>query len=32
MTPGGRRYDLLSLNWDEERGHWLLIGDRRGSA
>lgn len=25
LSPGGRRYDLLSLNWDDEHGHWLLV-------
>ncbi len=28
MTPSGRRYDLLSLNWDAEHNVWLLVGDR----
>jgi hypothetical protein len=28
MTPSGRRFEILSLNWDDERGHWVLIGDR----
>lgn len=28
MTPDGRRYELLSLNWDAERGEWVLVGAR----
>lgn len=32
MAPGGRRYELLSLNWDAEHGHWVLIGERSGSG
>lgn len=28
LGPGGRRYELLSLNWDRERGHWVLVVDR----
>jgi hypothetical protein len=28
MTPTGRRYEILSLNWDDKHGHWVLIGDR----
>jgi hypothetical protein len=31
LAPGGRRYDLLSLNWDKERGCWVLVGDRGDS-
>ncbi len=28
LTPDGGRYELLSLNWDDEHGHWVLIGER----
>lgn len=27
MTPGGRRYDVLSVNWDAEKEEWVIIGD-----
>lgn len=28
MTPGGRRYEVLSLNWDDDYGHWVIVGER----
>jgi hypothetical protein len=27
MTPGGKRFDILSLNWDEKAGEWVIIGE-----
>ncbi len=29
MAPGGRLLELLSLNWDSERGVWVFVTDRR---
>jgi hypothetical protein len=26
MTPDGQRFDILSLNWDDEAGEWVLCG------
>ena len=27
MSPRGTRYEILSLNWDEDRKVWVLIGE-----
>lgn len=27
MTPDGERYDILSVNWDEDAGEWVIIGE-----
>jgi hypothetical protein len=28
MSPGGRRYEILSVNWESERKTWLIVTDR----
>lgn len=28
LGPGGRRYELLSLSWDAEHNHWVLVAER----
>jgi hypothetical protein len=27
MTPGGERFDVLSVNWDADAEEWVIIGD-----
>jgi hypothetical protein len=27
MTPQGDRFDILSLNWDEDMHEWVIIGE-----
>lgn len=27
MAPNGRRLEVLSLNWDERRGQWIIVTD-----
>ena len=27
MTPDGYRYGILSVNWDDEHGQWVIIGE-----
>lgn len=27
LIPGGERYEILSLNWDDENDEWVLIGE-----
>lgn len=27
MTPGGDRYDTLSMSWDSEEGEWVIVGE-----
>jgi hypothetical protein len=29
MTPGGHRFEILSVNWNEEDGpgEWVIIGE-----
>lgn len=31
LIPGGRVYDVLSLNWDAEHGRWLICGEKAAS-
>ena len=27
LTPDGERYDILSVNWDEDAEEWVIIGE-----
>jgi hypothetical protein len=27
MTPDGERFDILSVNWDDEAGEWVIVGE-----
>lgn len=27
LVPGGARFEILSLNWDDETERWVLIGE-----
>lgn len=27
LGPGGRRYEVLSLNWDDQHHTWVLVLD-----
>ena len=30
MVPGGATYEILSVNWDDEMGLWVIVGDPHG--
>jgi hypothetical protein len=27
MTPDGRRFEILSVNWDDDAEEWVIIGE-----
>lgn len=27
LIPGGRRFEILSVNWDDDAGEWVIIGE-----
>lgn len=27
LTPDGERYEILSVNWDDDAGEWVIIGE-----
>ena len=30
MVPGGATFEILSVNWDDETGRWVIVGDYLG--
>lgn len=30
MGPDGVPYEILSVNWDDAAGHWVIVGDYYG--